>query len=253
MFMFKKIAAPFLFPVPLILGFLAVGLILLWFTQRQKTGKILVSIGTLFLLLFSLESVSNYLVGSLESRYPPVLSAANDVKWIVVLDGGHASDPRLPPTSQLHASTLARLVEGIRLYRKIPGSKLILSGGKVFSRTASAGVMSSVAQTLGVNADDLILEPKARDTREEARYVRPLLKAEKFFLVTSASHMPRSVLIFKGLGMNPIPAPADYLNKKSGVLGPGIFQPSAYNLMAAERTFYEYIAITWFKLSGPTR
>jgi len=45
----KKIVAPLFFPVTLILGILILGLFLLSLTQRQKTGKIVVLIGIIFL------------------------------------------------------------------------------------------------------------------------------------------------------------------------------------------------------------
>jgi uncharacterized SAM-binding protein YcdF (DUF218 family) len=117
MFLLKKLVAPFL-PVPLILGLLVAGLLLLWLSTRQKTGRVLVSLGTLLLCLFSVESVAHWFVATLEDRYPPMLSAGSvghEVRWIVVLDAGHVSDPRLPLPSQLEGPMLASLVEGIRL------------------------------------------------------------------------------------------------------------------------------------------
>jgi uncharacterized SAM-binding protein YcdF (DUF218 family) len=102
----KKIVAPFLFPVPLILGLLTAGLLLLWLSNRQEMGRMLVSLGTVLLLLCSLDSISYFLVATLEYRYTPVLSVERvgyEVSWVIVLDTGHVSDPRLPPTSQPRA------------------------------------------------------------------------------------------------------------------------------------------------------
>jgi uncharacterized SAM-binding protein YcdF (DUF218 family) len=135
MFLFKKILAPFFFPLPLILGLLIAGLILLWFTKRQKLGKILAACGTAILMLLSFNSISKGLLKSLERRYPPLNCSesshghAGPIRGIVVLGGGHVSDEKLPITSQIGASSMSRLVEGIRQQRLHPGSKLILSGG----------------------------------------------------------------------------------------------------------------------------
>jgi uncharacterized SAM-binding protein YcdF (DUF218 family) len=104
MFVLKRLVAPLLFPVPLIFGLLVAGVLLLWWSPRQKAGKTLVSPGTLLLLAFSVEPMAHWIVATLEGRYPPVLSADSvgpEVRWIVVLDSGHVSDPRLPPTGQL--------------------------------------------------------------------------------------------------------------------------------------------------------
>ncbi len=59
----------------------------------------------------------------------------------MVLGGGHASAPDLPANSQVNGATLGRLVEGVRLHRAIPGSKLLLSGGAVFDPVPEAEIM----------------------------------------------------------------------------------------------------------------
>jgi len=102
---------------------------------------------------------------------------------------------------------------------------------------------------LGVKPDDVVVEAEARDTQEEAYNIRSIVKKESFFLVTSASHMPRAMVIFTQLGMHPLPAPATYLAKRSGVWRPGSLHPSAYNLISVQRSFYEYIGLTWLTLS----
>ena len=134
LFLFKKIIAPMFFPVSLCLEILFLALILLWFTRKQRTGKVVLSIGFLFLALLSYSAVSDELLQPLEYKFPPVLKAddVTGVKWVVALGGGHISDPQIPNTSQLNGASIARLVEGIRLYKMLRGSKLILSGGSTF-------------------------------------------------------------------------------------------------------------------------
>jgi len=122
MFLFKKIVGPFFFPVTIILMMLILGLFFLLLARKQRTGKILVLIGTTFLGLLSYDGVSERILKPLEYKYPPLLSGQSiqNVKWIVVLGGGHSSDPELPVTSQLSEASLARVVEGIRLHRGLP-------------------------------------------------------------------------------------------------------------------------------------
>jgi uncharacterized SAM-binding protein YcdF (DUF218 family) len=88
----------------------------------------------------------------LEYWYPALLSLENiqNVKWIVVLGGGHTSDPKLPITSQISGNSLVRLVEGIRIYNGLPRSKLILSGGSPFEKISNAQVLADVAVAIGV-------------------------------------------------------------------------------------------------------
>src|SRR5262252_3629957 len=104
MFLFKKIVSPLFLPVPLCLEILILGLILIWFTRRQRAGKLVITLGALLLVLLSNTSVSDFLLKGLEYRYPQpsvgpgsnVGGAGSPVKYIVVLGGGYSNDPHLP-------------------------------------------------------------------------------------------------------------------------------------------------------------
>lgn len=252
MFLLKKIVAPLFFPVTLTLGILILGLFLLSLTRRQKTGKIVVLIGIIFLGMLSYGAISDKLLQPLEYQYPPLLNLENiqNVKWIVVLGGGYISDPKLPITSKISEVSLVRLVEGIRIHNGLPKSKLILSGGAPFERISNAKIMAEVALAIGAKSQDLILKELSKDTEEEARLIEQAVGRDRFVLVTSASHMPRSIALFKRLGMHPIPAPTDHLVKEGQGMSPSQFYPRAENLYKAERAFYEYLGLAWAKLRG---
>ena len=70
MFLLKKIFSRFLFPIPLCLEVLSIGLLLLWFTRKQKTGKTVVTLAGALLFLFASPFFSDMLLKPLESRYP---------------------------------------------------------------------------------------------------------------------------------------------------------------------------------------
>ena len=258
MFLFKKIISPLLLPVPFCLLLLTTGLILLWFTRKQKAGKIFVSVGVVLLTLLSYSAIPSLFLKSLEYDYPPIISIsevtrrnpASSIKWIVVLGGGHTSSPQLPSTSQLSSASLVRLVEGIRLHRELPGSKLILSEGSIWDRASGAEVMAKVAQSLGVDSQNIVLEASSKDTEDEARLILPVIGKDEFILVTSASHMPRAMALFTKMGMNPIPAPTDYWTKEVTYIHPGLFYPNATGLRKAETALYEYWGMAWAKLRG---
>jgi uncharacterized SAM-binding protein YcdF (DUF218 family) len=252
MFLFKKIVAPFLFPLPLCLGTLIVGLILLWFTRRKKAGKVLVTIGVALLAILSYGFFSTSLLRQLEYRHPPLqkMKGFRDVNWVVVLSGGATSDPKVPITSQLSSASLVRLVEGIRLHRMLPNSNLLLSGGRTFDPVPKAKIMAEVALALGVNRDDIVLETISKDTKDEALLIKEMVGNERFVLVTSASHMPRSMALFEKLGMKPIPAPTGHSVKERQQISPGMFFPSSGGLRRAEKAFYEYLGLAWAKLRG---
>jgi len=252
MLMFKKIIAPLFFPLSLCLEILIVGIFFLWFTHKQKTGKIIVTIGVIVLTVLGYGVASEILLRPLESKYPPMpdISAVLDVKWILVLSGGHSPDARLPITGQLSDASLVRLVEGIRIHRKLPKSKLILSGGSVISAITEAKVMADVAIALGMEAKDLVIESESKDTKDQARLIHKIVGDSRFILVTSASHMPRSMALFLKKGMHPIPAPTGHKVIKRKKITPAMFFPSAGRIEKTERAFYEYLGLAWAKLRG---
>ena len=253
MFFFKKLITPFLMPVPFCLALVLLGLALLWFTRRQRAGRHLATAGAVVLLLLGYGFVSGRLLSSLERRHAPVAdasAAAGRVRWVVVLGGGSSSDPDFPAVMRLSEGSLARLVEGVRLQRQLPGARLLLSGGSVFGSDPDSETMRALAVELGVDPATLDLDSVSPDTETQAEVVRARLGAEEFFLVTSASHMPRALALFRKAGANPIPAPTHFLTQNDRGVAPSAFFPSAGGLRRAEAAVYEYLGLAWAKARG---
>jgi uncharacterized SAM-binding protein YcdF (DUF218 family) len=253
MFLFKKLVSPFLMPVPFCLALVLVGLALLWFTRRQRAGKCLATLGAVALLLLGYGAVSGRLLATLERRHAPVTdvsAAAGRVRWVVVLGGGSSSDAELPAAMRLSEGSLARLIEGIRLQRQLPGCHLLLSGGSVFGSDPDAETMRALAVELGVDAASLELDPVSPDTETQAEVVRARLGTDEFYLVTSASHMARALALFRKAGTNPLPAPTHFLTQTERGFAPSDFFPSSGGLRRAEATTYEYLGLAWAKVRG---
>ncbi|MGZ3593891.1 MAG: ElyC/SanA/YdcF family protein [Syntrophales bacterium] len=255
MFLFKKIVAPLFSPMTVILALLLIGLILLWFTKRQKTGKAVITLGVTMFALFAYGSFSDLFLSPLERQYPPFMlesadsrssSSLHSIKWIVLLGGGHVADPRLPVTSQISEESLARLVECVRIHRMIAGSRIILCGGTVYDSASEAGIFAKVAAILHVNARDIVLEELSKDTEEQAENIRAIVGQDPFILVTSAYHMPRAMAIFNKAGFKPIPAPTNHFVRERQMTAPGDFYPSSVGLMKAEHAMHEYLGLLWF-------
>lgn len=258
----KQILVSLFSPMSVCLGLVVVGLVLLVFSQKkQKMGKLFVFLGIVVLVLCSYEGFSGRILRTLESQYPPLnlakpISHENGVmgeqslKWIVVLAGGVVGDPTLPIQLQISHHSRVRLVEGIRLHRLLPGSKIILTGGIGFDGTPEATTLSRVAQELGVAKSDMVLEVESRDTKDHPLYVRHLVKEEPFILVTSAFHMPRAMKLFVKQGLAPIPAPAGPWKPAKEFWSPGNFFPSASGLRLAELAYHEYMGLTWAWVQG---
>jgi uncharacterized SAM-binding protein YcdF (DUF218 family) len=259
MFVMKKIVSQFFYPLGLCLVILILGLFCLWATRRQRLGKMLATLGTVLLLLFSSSLISSGLLVPLEQRYSALLhpeaiswgpESSTSPKWIVVLGAGHVSDPRLPANSQISTTALVRLVEGVRLHKAVPGSKLLVSGGAVFDPVPEAEVMARIAELLGVKPQDIRLESDARDTAEEAAIIATMIGKEKFILVTSAAHMPRSMALFRKRGLEPIPAPVDFQAPIPPSSGPNRFFPGVGSLGRTQTAMHEYLGLAWAWLRG---
>jgi len=233
---------------------LALGLALLWFTGKQKTGKALITLAAAMLVLLGNRGISAALLRSLEQRYRPVAvsslpagpQGSAGVWFVVVLGGGFSSDPRIDTASRLSQETIARLLEGVSFCKQLSQCKLILSGGP----PGQAEAMRSVALALGVRQAEIALESNSHNTEQEGRFIAPTVGKAPFLLVTSASHMPRAMALLRKQGMNPIAAPTDYLAKQDEKFNPGDIYPGYYGLYEATTAVYEYLGLAWERLNG---
>ena len=208
----------------------------------------MLALSILWLFFFSYPPVANTLLHSIESNNLTLHHAPENVKYIYVLGGGHHTDESLPITSQVVESSVVRLTEGIRLYQQLHrNAKIIFSGYHgLYDTTEHALLKKKLAISLGVNEEDIILYLGTRDTEEEAKAGKKLLRDEPFILVTSASHMTRAMNFFKDEGLNPIPAPTNHLASIQHLNYTYFFSSEA--LMKSRIVFHETLGLIWQKL-----
>lgn len=246
-----------LYPVTLCIEIIGIGFLIDWFTKKHKLGNILVLIGAGFFILFSTFPFPNFLLGSLEYKYPPLNddelldSKYSDIQYIVVLGGGGWYSKKLPITSNFSPTSLVRITEGVRLFLKFKNAdmKLIVSGGDV-RPTKGAELMARLAKEFGIDDKNIIVEKDSLDTHDEAKLIKDIVQGERFFLVTSAGHMPRSMAIFKKCGMTPIAVPTNHRTRKNVIFDFLWVIPSAGNLEMSELAFYEFLGFVKAKFSG---
>jgi uncharacterized SAM-binding protein YcdF (DUF218 family) len=247
MYAVKKLLGFLFSPGIIILLFLSLGLVKLIFgTTSRRSGWAWIFLGTLCVYLFATAPLPYALLSPLECSYQPFIPAgnSNNIKYIVVLSGDLRRRAEVPPTSQLGAATALRVVEAVRLFRDLSFQPiLIMSGG---GPLPVGDYMAAFAHSLGVPADKLIAESQSLDTFGNAREVKPILKDAPFLLVTSASHLPRAMLIFQALGLRPIPAPADFNVPDSYDLRD--FYPTGGYLTKMEAAVHEYLGLAYLKL-----
>ncbi|WP_250655450.1 ElyC/SanA/YdcF family protein [Alkalimarinus coralli] len=229
-------------PLPLSLIIILIGLVLL-VGGRQKLGRVGVALGCLVIALSSSMPFAQLITKPLERTYPAY--AGQPVSYVVVLGGGHVTDDYLPVSSVLSSASLTRLVEGIRVYRLNSGAKLVLSGYSGSDSVPHAIAMKRVALALGIPEQDIIAEPRPRDTREEAQYMVNIVNESPFALVTSASHMARAVSLFKGQGLDPIASPTYFSVKEAKENDWRYYLPRPDALAMTQMAWHEYLGRAW--------
>lgn len=251
-FFLKKLISSFLMPLPVCLGIIIIGLVFLWFTKRQKIGKILATAGTALIFIMSTGMVSDMINSPLDQAHPVYKADKNKpVKFVVVLSGGAGFKDGIPMNTSSSYVTLSRLMEGLRVYKCNQGSKIILTGGPVCSIVPFSVIEACFLVQLGIPKDDIILDTKSFDTSEEALNAKKIVKDESFVLVTSSTHMPRALKLFQKQGMNPTPAPTGFRIISSDLSFSAFIPiPNSDDLRAIDAALHEYLGTLWSKMRG---
>jgi uncharacterized SAM-binding protein YcdF (DUF218 family) len=252
----RTLLSTIIMPLPF-LGLLLVTAALFYLSGKKKTSRAMLISALVWLILISTPLLPWLLVTNLENRYPvfTTLPATEEQKQvhILVLGGGHTNDARLPATGKLSETALARLAEGIRIYRSIPGSTIITSGYKGKEDVPQATVLADAARLLGVPEEQIKSQTLPGNTYMEAtEYKRLFGDTTALVVVTSAIHIPRAMYLFQKAGLNPIPAPASHLFKKGTKRKTRSWVPSASYIGKTESAIHEYVGLLWYKLGGET-
>ncbi|AXX89147.1 hypothetical protein CKA55_00505 [Arcobacter suis] len=240
MFVFKKIVSAFLLPIPIGLFLLLLAFFYLMFNSYKK-AKIFLFLGLAWFFIFSFQPFSIALLSPLENSHKALIETPK-VNYILVLGSGHKSDESLSITSQVKMVGINRLVEGIRHYKNLENAKLIVSGYGATDENSHALMQEKLAISLGVKQEDIIRLDTTKDTKEEAIETKKIVGNEALILVTSASHMKRSVLLFQKEGLNVIASPTNHLAYEDDSYSSYF---SAKNLRNCEMAIHEYLGLIY--------
>ncbi|QEP44713.1 envelope biogenesis factor ElyC [Ectothiorhodospiraceae bacterium BW-2] len=251
LFILKKIIGHLLMPLPLLLLLFGAALLLLY-SRYYRWGRRLTLLAVLVLLLLSIPPLTQPLISAYEQRYPPLNlnKETTAAQAIVILGGGTISTPAgASALAQLSSAASARLSEGVRLAHRYPTLPLIVTGSGVFHNLSNAELYALAAQELGLTANRLIPLTKPNDTEEEGEAIAAQIgRTTPFYLVTSASHMPRAMRIMQQLGLQPIAAPTDYLRSQKQLWIDYLPTETAWDDM--RRYWHEQIGMLWLTLRG---
>jgi len=207
--------------------------------------------------LLSTPLVAGALEGALSRGYRPLGSAAEaeGAAAIVVLGGGSTTyEARGAAVDVPSASSALRALEGARVYALLGDPIVFASGGEAEEGGVDNPESAAVRDVLvgaGVPEERILLESDSTDTHEQALELAPLLRdrsAERFVLVTSPTHMRRSLGAFRDQGLDPIPSTAEQRSETSTT--PPAWLPYPEALRASTAALREVMALAYYGVRG---
>lgn len=222
MFILSKIFLVLTDPGTVVLLLLLIATLLIWL--RPRAGKWLLAVTVAFCFIISTLPVGRVMIAVLEDRFPVITSITEPVDGIIVLGG--SVDQYLGQTrKQIILNNAAeRLTSFVALARQFPKAKLVFTGGsgRLDQTHKEADTAREFFTSMGLPQLRIIFEDRSRNTFENGIFTHRLVKpkaSERWLLITSARHMPRSIGVFRQLGWNTIPYPVDYHTEGVGKVG----------------------------------
>ena len=199
-------------------------------------------------------ATSRLLVGGLRPMAPGDVPAGPTA--IVVLGSGTYTardwnDDRLPV---LDRASAGRVLETIRVFKMTDAAWIIASGGLVRPsqfEEPNGRTMRDMLVRAGVPETRLLLETDSRNTHDEAVIVGRMLgtlNVQHVILVTSETHMRRSLGTFRAQGVRAVPAIA----REPPPVMPGMawIIPSEHGLSLAAAVWHEILGLGYYFIRG---
>src|SRR4051794_33358745 len=209
----------------------------------------------LALLTFGYLPIGKLLLLPLETRFAAWKPADGTPAGIIVLGGG--IDPEM---SAIHGSPSlsaggTRIVVAAALARQYPNARLVYAGGNsnlINHEASEADAAAAVLQSLGVESNRLRIERQSRNTQENVQFAKSIADPqpqERWLLVTSVFHMPRSIGIFRKAGFPVQPHPVDWKTRGwSDALLPNTNFLNGLSL--TDLALHEWLGLLAYRLTG---
>lgn len=210
-------------PDSLLLLLMLVAWVLLW-RGACRPAKWLMSFLFVVLLAVALLPLGDWLLYPLEARFSANPELPEKVDGIIVLSG--AQDALLSAVwNQAEMLDGAeRDIAFLELARRYPGARLVFTGGTgsmVHQEYKEADVAKKLFEQQGLDLRRVVFERNSRNTFENAMFSMARVKpkaGERWVLITTAFHMPRSIGIFCKAGWRMIPYPVDHRTMPGNLL-----------------------------------
>ena len=246
-------------PLPM-MAVLAIAAVWLWRRPASRGLRLYVLTVTLGYWLVTTSLGAYVLVTPLSHGMPRITSRdqARDAQAVVVLGGG-AFTARVGEKfgGALTGSSLMRALEAARV-NEIVGAPIVIASGGIPRPDRDVRPESEMLRDMlvkaGVPPGAIVEESQSKTTHEQAVAVVSLLRErhiERFVLVTSQTHMRRSLAVFRAAGVNPVPSVAPLRSEMS--LPPPPLLPNVESLSLSDDAVYEYAAFVYYWARGYLR
>lgn len=229
-----------------------VGLLLLW--RRAGLGVSLLWLGCLSGYVMSTPLGAEALLRPLEDKYPALtskmVSDANAGAIVVLAGGLYRVAPEFGGDDTVGDETLLRLRYAAYLHR-LTQLPVVVSGGLIAKDSRSLAVAMAAVLRDEFGVAEVWLEAQSRTTAENAAFTKDVLaskQVDRVFLVTHAAHMPRSVAVFRHVGLDVVPAPTRFYSRDPNHTAWRSMVPSGSSLELTRAALHEWIGQAWYAL-----
>lgn len=253
-FFLSKTIGKMLLPTNFLIGIGVIGALLLA-TRWTSLGRRLMVLSVLMLAVCGFSPLGSWLLYPLESRFPPWDAARGAPDGIIVLGGSIDADLSVAHGGAVVRSEADRIIAAAVLARQYPNARILFTGGSanLLSNDAKeADYAGALFESLGVARARLTMERRSRNTQENVEFSKAMVapkSGERWLLVTSAFHMPRSVGLFRKAGFAVEPYPVDWrVGGRSDLLA--FFPVADDGLGRTEIALREWMGLIAYRASG---
>jgi uncharacterized SAM-binding protein YcdF (DUF218 family) len=226
-------------------------------TRFARAGRRIAVTALILLAIVGWSPFGNAIILPLEERFPPWDASRGAPTGIISL-GGALDTVVSPVRGEVALNEAAERMTAIaELARRFPDARIVFSGGSgriIFDGVSEASLAARLFESFGIVKDRITLEDKSRDTLENARFTKALVQpkpGERWLLVTSAHHMPRSVGLFRSEGFPVEAFPVDYRTRGAiDLLRP--FSTLGDGLRRTDTAMREWVGLVMYRLAGRT-
>ena len=252
-FILSKTAAFLLLPSNFLITLVLVGLALMA-TRFRRAGRWLAGTSFVLLMIAGYLPVGRLLIHALEDRFPRWDTSRGPPDGIVVLGGALVPYPLRAPDEPRLTREGSRVITIGKLARAYPNARIVYTSGNASLRAAGpaeANYLAPVLDNMGVPRERVMLEPRSRNTFENAVLTKELVMpkpGERWLLVTSAWHMPRAVGCFRQIGFPVEAYPVGWRTEKVISLRPSA--EFGNGVAATDFAVHEWIGLIAYWLTG---